>query len=657
MAKVKLPKQSRRNHDLPKTQEQWVDYINQCHSNGVANRRRFEYQWVVNLCYFLGFQKLYYYDGRIRIDEDDQLTINRIAPFIESRHAKLTKNRPITRVIPNSSSPEDRKAAKYADMSLMHLWNKIDMEQVLDDGVIQMLVCGTSFLKTVWDANAGDQLVTEKVTEDGALKLGDLGDIEEEKIFSGEVSTQALSPFSLIPANDSITRLQDQEWLLERAFLSVSEVESRWPHLKGMVKKSGDNEDRTEYEKIVQKISSPTFYRTESKRAKMDSVNSEVLAKIFWMRPNDVYERGFYAIVIGDQLALADEFPNDYGKAVYPYVKLDEHNSGFHFWNQSTLERLIPIQKAYNNLKDQKAKNARLTANAKWMLAKGSQVPEDSITDEEGEVVEYNPSVPEPHQAKIAPLPNYVENLEATLIGDFRDAGGQREAPFNPPPSITASVALQTLNELAEEVIIPISRRLSRSLKLNAHLQLMLIQEEWTEKRQVKIFGDSDAIGVEFLSETDLKNHTDVHVELESMLPELRGSKRQALFELWDRRIIQDPNEFIRLFKYGNFDSLGEKADKIEESFILDLQQMKTGKEVEVTPFQDHVFYASKLTDFLQTPEFNRMIPQRKQLIINNLQRHLAFVQNQAAAAPPEGQPNGANTGTPFGPQKPVGVA
>jgi hypothetical protein len=272
----------------------------------------------------------------------------------------------------------------------------------------------------------------------------------------------------------------------------------------------------------------------------------------------------------------------------------------------------------------------------------------------EGEIVEYNAAVPEPHQAQIAPMPNYVTNFTDELIRDFRDAGGQREASVAPPPSLTAGVALQVSAELADEIIGPILKRMSRSMSLVANQQLLLMHEEWTEPRRIIVLGEGDRARVEWLQATDFKNATDVYIEVESLFPDFRGAKQQRLFDLWDRRIIQDPKTFLRALRYGTFDMLMEEEEKAQDRVYLDIQKIKRGKTPEITPFDNHVLYVKELSKFIQTPEFLKLIPERKQLAIQAMQSHLgALMQNlpnQGEVAP---QQNQAAVGSPFGPVVP----
>lgn len=661
--KLKVPKKSYKKGDLPTTADEWVKYINEEHDRRINERRKYEFQWVVNLAYYLGYQHLLFNPstGLLELPREmkQPLTINRIGSFVESRHAKLTKNRPVARVIPNTTDHEDKNAAKNADRALMHLWRKIGMEGKYDRLIMQMLICGTAFMKNVWDPFSGDVIEDyAKGTVPDEIYFNDEGEIEMDQIFMGEIASLPLSPFAFLPASDSVPELRDQESVIERATLSHAYLETIYPHLRGELKKDTPESIRTQYEDIVQRLASPVFSSTgKLYEKKKDSLNSVSLVKTFMMKPNYQYEDGIVAVVVGDQLAMIDKFPNDFGENIYPYVKFFEKEDGFHFWNQSTIERLIPIQKAYNKLKQKKLNNASLMANGKWMLPKGSQVIDEALTDEEGEVIEYNPAVPEPHQAAIAPLPNYVSELANELVVDFRDAGGQRESSVTPPPNVTAGVAMQIAAELSDENINPIIRRLGRSMELVANQQLLLMDQEYIEPRKIKILGSGNEFGAVWMSQADFRHHTDVHIEIESMFPDFRGAKRQTLLDIWDRRLVEDPKKILKAFHYGSFDALLEEDEKTDDIVWLEIQRIKKGKEPEINPFDNHMAHVKALTQWVQSPEFLRLIPERKQLALQVLQARVGFVMQQMPAmGEPMAQQNQAAVNTPSGPAKPVGA-
>lgn len=657
MPKVNLPKKSYKKGDLPETKEEWVAYINKSHDSGLEKRRRQEIQWAANMAFFKGYQSIVLdsREGALFINDGElqEVYVNRIASFIESRHAKITKNRPQTKVIPNTSDRLDINAAKSANDTLAYLWRKIMMEEQYDDLFIRMLICGTAFMESVWDPNGGDEIEDIKKGADEFLNVTEEMEFEAEKLFLGEVRSNPLSAFQIIPADDSIRRVWDQPYMIKRTHLPVSVLEEIYPDFKGEIKGENPKENKTKYENLIDRMAAASI-STEGKDKEKDSVNSTALVKEMWIKPNIQYEKGIVATVIGKELVQISTFPNDYGRNIYPFVKFVDSHDGFNFWGLSKIERLIPIQRAINTLKQKKVRNAVLMANGKWLLPKGSQVSEEALTDEEGEVIEYNNQVGKPEQAAIAPLPRYVEALGDELIQDMRDVGGQRETSFAPSPNLTASVAMQTQAELTDEILGPMLKRIARGYELVGNQQLLLIDQEYSEERKVVILGENGEMKVAFFNNADLRHHTDVHIEIESMFPDFRGAKQQRLLEMWDRRIITDPSKLLNAMRFGDMNAIYEEEETVQDQVWLDIQRIKKGKEPQVHQFQNHMLYVRELSKFVNTPEFLKLIPERKQLALQSLQVHLQML---AGALPNQGEPvmeqNQAAVGSPQGPVVP----
>lgn len=653
LEKTTSPISKDRKGDLPETREEWVKYVTDLHDRGLSNRLKYEFQWVLNLAYFKGYQNLVFdrRSGTIQVPHSasQPLTINRLASFVESRHAKLTKNRPYPQVLPNTSDPEDKNAAKFSAMAVRTLWEKEDLEEEYDILALFGLLCGTSFMRTLWNPFIGSVIEKEVISEEGVMEA------DPEQIFMGEVNSVALSAFNIIPGSDSVFGIKKQPWIMERTWHPISDLEKFYPHLKDKIKSSVDS-DKTEYEKIIDRLSSPTSASIGSSLTKItDSLNGEVLVKTLWIRPNPQYKNGIVCVVVGSELAHLGQFPHDYGQNVYPFSKFDEKPDGFHFWSQCSIERIMSIQRAYNRLKQKKLKSVYAMANQKWMVPKGAQLQEGALSDEEDEVVEYNSNVPEPHQAALGSIPNYAIELARELIVDMRDAGGQRETSITPPTNLTAGVAIQIAAELSDEILNPIIRRLGRCMKITATQQLILMQEEYIEPRQIRILGSGNEVGYQWIKAADFRHHTDVHIEIESLFPDFRGAKQQRLLDLWDRRIIQDPAQFLKAFRAGDLNGIMEEIEKVEDTAIMEVMQIKDGALPEISAFMDHGASFRVLSQWMASPEFHRLSPDRKQVAAQALQAHLQFL--MPAQGPGAGGRNPNSVATPFGDQVPSGQA
>jgi len=641
----------------PTSKKEWVEFVIKNHDEGMELRRRHEFIWAVTLAYYKGYQNIVFdpVTGILNLNRDtfQPYTVNRIAPFIEARHAKLTKNRPTAIVQPNTTDKVDKAAAKAAERIHKHLWRELEMEEMYDTNQMQMLIAGNAFVENMWDPTAGQFIMDDKFTDSDVLSIDDENEEEKEKVFLGEVHTGTLTAFNIIPANDQILRLKDQPWIIKRTYQNLAFLYTLYPHLQEKIHSDKDNE-QTQPERMVTQLSSPISSVMSQDASTQDKGTSEAVVKHFMLAPNYQYPKGLMVIVINKELAMLSEFPDDYGKNIYPIVHFKEKKDGHNFWGQSTIERLIPVQRAINILRQKKIKNFSLMAAGKWLIAKGSQIPDDAISDEEGEIIEYNPAVNKPEQARIAPLPNYVESLNQELITDFRDTGGQRETTFTAGPNLTAGVAMQTQTELTDEVLGPLIKRVGRSMQTVAQQQLLLVDQNWTDPRKVRVLGDNGKFSIEMLDNADLRHNTDIHFEIDSLFPDMRGAKQQRAFDLWDRKVIQDPKKLIQVLRHGDFDSIIDDQEYLDDSIEQAILMIKRGDRPEITQFQNHPEFVDQMSKWMNTPDWLRLPKERKQLTIDIVKEHM---QNIMQSLPNQGQPveqqNPASVGTPFGPTNP----
>jgi len=663
----KTKKSDRVNFNLPETKEDWITYVNRLYDHGMEIRKPHEFQWVVNYAYYSGYQNLSV-DLRtftIRVNDKARIpiSINRIAPFIESRQAKLTKRSPVPRVAPDTNDFSDVKGAQAADLALMHIHRKINMAGQYDQLTMHKLITGLGYIRTGWDPFEGDVLEEENINENDELVVNEQGETTK-KIWEGEVSSRFKSAFSVLVPLVNVPEIRDQPWVMERDFMPAIDVIQEFPDLKGKLKKEDIREAKSHYERLIDKINSPPnkggmgFGTTNDDTGPDDPFNTEVLVKTLWIKPNAIYENGLIVKVIGDQLAMLEEWPESYGERnIYPIVKFTEKEDGKSYFPQSTVERLIPVQRTFNRMRDQVIQNAQTMANIKWMVPKGTQISQGALDDTEAEIVEYNANAGEPHAAKVSPLPNYVAQLQDNLIMDFRDVGGQRESSVTPPPNITAGVAMEVAAELSDEILGPIIKRYARNMETVAQQHLYIASKYWVEQRKVKILGDDNVMGVQWLSGVDFKNQVDVHIEVDSMFPEFRGSQRQFILDMWDRRIEQDPTIVKRALATGRVDVLYKNDMRMDEQIQLDIIGIKKGRAPQVHAMQNHMEYVKKLSQWVQTPEFLKLIPERKELALGVLQEHIKFiVPTQPGGGQEQPQQNQNSVGTPFGPTVPDGA-
>jgi hypothetical protein len=197
----------------------------------------------------------------------------------------------------------------------------------------------------------------------------------------------------------------------------------------------------------------------------------------------------------------------------------------------------------------------------------------------------------------------------------------------------------------------PTINYIKESIESEGELVLGLIVKFWTDPRKIKILGENRAVVSQIVTGDLIKYQTDFTITVESGIGESKASNRQSLFEMWDRQIISDPNLFMEAYRAGKLDVAIDNKDEAKMGVIEDIVAMKEGKQPPIGPMDDHALYIKMLSDFMSTPEFRRMAPDRQQLFLIVLQQHAEALEPKQEP----GQNNPAAVGTPFGSQKPEG--
>lgn len=649
---VVLPFNKSKKCGFPKDEQGWIKYITSLHTNALSERQSLEATWARNIAYYFGFQHLVYDPciKMIQIDTNrDEYIINRIAPFVDQRVAKLIRSKPTLGVLPDKTDTLTIKAAEISEKVLKNIWKINDKDAKLHDAVLLMTLMGSSFKKVIWDSEGGDAVLDEQ-NSDGQIEFDEeTGAQKMQKIFLGDVENIVKSPFEIL-CSKGARSIKQCEWIMDRSCRTAIEVQAKFKEFD-IDALSGYSEDLTTYEKFVYNLGCPSL-GTLSYNADASNYDGEVkeyklvMVKEFWMKPNYSYPKGVLATVVGKQLLQFEEWPYDHG--MFPFVKLDHCKNSFGFYGLSPVSRLIEVQRHYNESRTQIAKNARYMSNLKWWAAKGCGLAEDALTDEEGEVVETNPNMPKPEAMQVSPLPNYViENQNQDLV-DFRDVGGEKTIDQAPFANMTAGVAIETAAELSDLALGPTIKNIEQGLTQEGRLELHLANQYYTDDRTMKIVGEGEAkVSIMRFNNEDLRHQTDISVVMETSLGNTRAAVRQSLMDMWDRRILTDPDEFKQAYACGNIDVILKSKNPATSVVLEDIEMIKEGKEPPVSQFDNHVVYIKMLSDFIQTPEFRKLAPDRQQLASMVLQAHLQYMQPQQ----PMPEQNQAAVGTPFGQQ------
>ncbi|MBT9166925.1 MAG: hypothetical protein DDT19_00249 [Syntrophomonadaceae bacterium] len=416
---------------LPSEEQELVKLVNKNLENWQRRTFVHEKQWWMNLAFFLGEHWIKYSEIEKRLITPKpkeksrvRLRSNHVASMILTLLAKMTANEPAMNVIPNTSSLEDKQAARLGDQIMRWLWKHIEMPDLIEELVLTLLIFGMDYLKVWWDSLAEESFSIQS--------LDQLGKPFEEEIHLGQVACEVVPPFAL--AIDPLARtFRQARWVIQQSIRSVEEVEQR-------------TGKKVEPEKVTTPMESKllSLYSGLQGKELPSEIENATSWKEYWEAPSDKYKSGRLAIVAGGELVYGGE--NFYGRI--PFFPFSMIRVPGRVLGKSLIEDAIPLQKGYNRNLSLMIENANKMAKLKWLVPKHS-ISEAALTDESGEVVEYVPiGGQKPSQSVVNPLPQYVIYILEKYLRDMEDLFGVHEICVDEETECLTKEGFKKYNEL-----------------------------------------------------------------------------------------------------------------------------------------------------------------------------------------------------------------
>ena len=569
-----------------------------------AARRAFEAQWQLNCNFVLGNQYVSADSTGAVINEErdyywqERECFNHIAPIVETRLAKLQRVRPKMLVRPASSAEDDRLSAKAASKILSSACSKLESDELIATATMWSEICGSAFYKVVWD-------------DRGGRKVGKRGG---ESVYEGDVSVTVCPPFEIYPDSLSHQTVADCESIIHARAVPVAEIERIYgvsvpPEKTDIV----CDANRFALGGLDGVSVSPTFGRD-------DADNCCVLIERY-TRPNASNEQGEYAAVAGGKLLLLGNLPyacGEDGRPDLPIVKQDCIMRAGCFYGSSMVERCIPVQRAFNAVKNRKHEFMNRIAMGVLAVEDGS-VDTDNLETEglsPGKILVYRQGSNPPSLLDSGRVPSDFHYEEEKLLNEFVTITGVSDImrSSSVPNGMTSGVALQLLIEQDDTRLSVTAEHVRSAVRAIAKMILRLYKQFARRPRLVRFVGaDGDVELVRFTSSS--LSCDDVVFETENELTSTPAQRQSMLFDLYNMGLLSDENgkisdvtrsRILDAVGYGGWEATRENSDlqsanaRRENLAIVD-------KAPEVREIDDDAIHIDEHTRFMLSGEFNSL--------------------------------------------------
>ena len=508
-----------------------VDAIRQDFLNRQEERRQFELTWELNMNFYLGNQysyistngslgdieKNYYWENRE--------VYNHIAPIIESRLSKLNKIKPHLSIKPFSSTDNDLYSAKLGKTILDSSLEKNKIESLISTALHWSEITGTSFYKITWDNELGDII----------------GKIEDKTISNGDVKISVCSPFEIYPDSNQCLEIEDCESIIEARAIPVSQINNIWG-----LNLTGEEID-------IFELGNNSFISNFAGKSNITKIthstkHNHVLLIERYEKPNKTNPNGKLTIICQDKLLFDGDLPYENGSKnsrTYPFVKQVSIKQIACFWGLSIIERCIPIQRAYNSIKNKKHEYISRLATGVLAVEDGS-VDIENLEDEglaPGKILVYRNGSNPPEFLNPGTIPAEFEKEEEKLLNEINNLAcvSDLTTSSNIPGNLNSGSALELLIEQDESRLSLTAEHIRESLKLLGSNVIRLYKQFASTARLGKMCDENGSLQIFYWNKSNLLSD-DVVFETNNDLEESLSRKKETILNLYDKGLLSDSN-------------------------------------------------------------------------------------------------------------------
>ncbi len=522
-------------------------------------RKPYELSWQLDLNFLMGNQYCNV-TGRGEIEQEEKFffwqekeVFNHIAPIVETRLAKLSRVRPKMSVRPTSNEEKDIQSAKAGSKVLQSLSHKVDMPSLISAATLWSEVCGTSFYKVVWDGTRGTYA----------------GKHEGKDVFEGDVGISVCPPFEIYPDSNATDGVETCSSLIHAKAYPVEEIYRKWGQtvegkdVKVFALTGTGGIGGLGYNSFVPGVVGESRH------------NQEIVIERY-EKPSKEYPNGRLVIVAGEKLLYVGELPfrlGEDGTKAFPFVRQVAQAQPGCFWGVSIVDRIIPVQRAYNAVKNRKHEFLNRISMGVLTVEDGS-VDTENLEEEglsPGKVLVYRQGSVPPRLMSPGTVPSDFSYEEDRLLNEFTNISGVSELMRNSatPTNVTSGTALQLLIDQDDTRLTATAEEIRSALKTVARYSLRLFRQYAAYPRLAKTMGEDGTVELFYFQASDISSD-DVIFETENELSDSPAQKRAMVFQLLNAGLLTDEEgkisdsskvKILELMGFGNWESAHSTYD------------------------------------------------------------------------------------------------
>lgn len=590
-------------------------------------RKSFDNIWKINMNFLMGNQ--FCSVGYSGVEESEKQffwqereVFNHIAPIFDIRYSKLSNILPNISIIPASSDEKDKNSAKVCKKIYQSVKEKLNINGLTNKAIKWAEVCGTVFYKVGWNNFKG-----------AVVGKDDKG----REIRSGEVEVSVVSPFEIYPDTAVAESIEECQSIIHAKAYKTSQIKSMYG-----IEVEGRVVNTFSLDSITESIGGLGYNGTAPKIIESRKSDSAIVIERY-CRPSVEYPEGRLTIVAGDRLVYDGVLPYKLGadgERDFPFIKQTCTEEPGCFWGTSIIERLIPVQRAYNAIKNRKHEFVNRLSMGVLSVEDGS-VDLDNLEDEglcPGKVLVYRQGSIAPKFLEGESLPSGIEDEEQKLLEEFSKISGVSETLGTDYASANISgVALELMISQDEARLNATSESIREANIKLAQFILKLYKQFALFPRLAKIVGQTGGVEMFYFSSSDITSD-DIILSAQSDNISSPAQKREMVFKLLENGILEnEEGKLTNRMKTKILEMLGmgvwENAQDLNELHIKkagnENLKMLDGLSCKIMEIDEHKLHINEHIAFMLGEEYEMAKAKNEKLeeiFLEHIRAHKKFI-------------------------------
>lgn len=445
-------------------------------------------------------------------------------------------------------------------------------------------------------------------------------------MFEGDVVVESVSPFEIYPDSLCYENIESCESIIRARAMKTADVE----RLYGITVAGEDVK----------------VFGVDKAATGKSIVHDSVLVLEKYERPTADFPDGRLIVACEKTILYMGELPyvnGVEGRRGFPFVKQNSIDKAGCFFGMSMVERLIPVQKAYNAVKNRKQEFLnRLTMGV--VAVEDGSVDTDELAEEglsPGKIIVYRQGANPPALMGTGTMPTDLNREEDRLLNEFILLSGVSEFSRSTDVAAgTSGVALQLLIEQEDARLNAVTENVRSAIRETAKQMIRLFKQFATSTRLLRTAGEQGKVELYYFNSSDLGSD-DVVFDTENELSYTPAQKKSAVYELIDAGLLTDDTgklsertkaKLLEILGFGSIDNtLDIESLHINKADEENLSGFK--KPIGVDEYDDHELHIAEHTRFLLSAESEgvRNNPETKENALEHLRAHKTMAAENAA--------------------------